>query len=196
MIPAMQFREGCLQGFAWRDRAPQASACCGCEKMAVSCPARNIRTPIVFNAMCAQAFKDSDASPPASSNRLLPMAFRPAAVFVHFLIGMAGASPQVINAEFDSAPQAFDHRLSVGNFRQRALRLSQRFEEAEEQLLRLKAQSSAAPKPATSLLSLQPVDAERVANGIAATEPMLAPNGWTINVSEENRGSKVVARTG
>ena len=122
------------------------------------------------------------------------MAFRSAAVFAHVLFGMAGASPQVINAEFDSAPQAFDHRLSIGNYRQRALRLSQRLEVAEDQLQRLKAQSSAAPHSATSLLSLQPVDAERVANGIAATEPMLASNGWTINVLEENRGSKVVAR--
>lgn len=124
------------------------------------------------------------------------MTFRPAIVFAHFLFGIAGASPQVINAEFDSAPQAFDHRLSNGNFRQRALRLTQRLEEAEEQLLRLKAQSAAAHQSAASLLSLQPVDAERVANGIAATEPMLGPTGWTINVSEENRGPKVVGRDG
>lgn len=124
------------------------------------------------------------------------MVFRPAAVFAYFLFGIAGASPQVINAEFDSAPQAFDHRLSNGNFRQRALRLTQRLDEAEEQLLRLKAQSAAGHQSAASLFSLQPVDAERVANGIAATEPMLGPNGWTINVSEENRGPKNVERHG
>lgn len=125
------------------------------------------------------------------------MALRSAVALFHFLCGMAASSPQVINAEFDSAPQIFDHRIATSKFRQRALRLSQRLGVAEEELQRMSAPAPtrADLRSAASLLSLQPVDADRVGNGIAVTEPMLESNGWTINVSEENRGSSV-ARQG
>lgn len=103
------------------------------------------------------------------------------------LVCAAGAAtavaPQVINAEFDAADDA---HLSAAfpAWDGRARSLAQRVGAAERQLEGFLGSKDAAVSSASSFLALQPVDADRVRNGLAVTEAMPAADGLNVNIVE------------
>ena len=96
---------------------------------------------------------------------------------------VSAAAPQVINAEFDVAE---DVHLSAAfpAWDSRARSLAQRVGAMEHQLSEFLGSNGAAVSSASSFLALQPVDADRVRNGLAVTEAMPAADGLNVNVVE------------
>ena len=88
---------------------------------------------------------------------------------------VAAAAPQVINAEFDAAEAG----ATLPGWDGRARSLAQRVGAVEKQL-----SAFLGPQRAASLLALQPVDADRVRDGLAVTEAMPAADGLSVNVVE------------
>jgi hypothetical protein len=96
---------------------------------------------------------------------------------------VATAAPQVINAEFDAA-EVGPLSVSLPSWNGRARSLAQRMDNVEEQLTGFLGSRRASGHAAASLLALQPVDADRVRDGLAVTEAMPAADGLNVNVVE------------
>lgn len=96
---------------------------------------------------------------------------------------VAAAAPQVINAEFDAAEVGPLSVTSPG-WDSRTRSLAQRMDAVEQHLSGFLGSRRAAGRAAVSLLALQPVDADRVRDGLAVTEAMPAADGLNVNVVE------------
>ena len=102
---------------------------------------------------------------------------------------VAAAAPQVINAEFDAA-EAGVLSATFPAWDSRARILAQRVSAVEQQLSGFLGSRSAAGHASASLLALQPVDADRVRDGLAVTEAMPAADGLNVNVVERQESAE------
>ena len=92
---------------------------------------------------------------------------------------LSASSPQVINAEFDVAESG-----SLPGLGDRARNLEHRVVEVEQRVSALLGSKAVNSQASASLLSLQPVDADRVRDGLTVTEAMPSADGLNVNVVE------------
>ena len=92
---------------------------------------------------------------------------------------LSASSQQVINAEFDVAESA-----ALPGWGARSKSLEQRVGAVEQRLSTLLGSKAVGAQASASLLALQPVDADRVRDGLAVTEAMPSADGLNVNVVE------------
>ena len=96
---------------------------------------------------------------------------------------LSAGTPQVINAEFDAA-EVGPLSATLPGWDGRAQGLEQRVSAVEQRLSGILGSKRAAGRASASLLALQPVDADRVREGLAVTEAMPAADGLNVNIVE------------
>ena len=113
----------------------------------------------------------------------MPQTWRNSAASVGSAAFLSAGAPQVINAQFDAA-EAGPLASTLPGWDGRARSLEQRVGAVEQRLTGLLGSKRAAGRASASLLALQPVDADRVREGLAVTEAMPAADGLNVNVVE------------